>query len=124
MPACGQGALAIEIRQGDEETESIIRNLNDDVSCLTTIAERTVLAELHGGCQVPLGAYAKISKGSLHLWAMLSDLQGGQLCRAEAIGSLNEPVKVGKKVANELMAGSGRDILEQVLADLDRTADE
>lgn len=120
LPACGQGALAIEIREEDKEMEAVVSCLNDRASSATARAERTVLAELQGGCQVPIGAYAKIANDRLHLKGMLSDLQGRRLRRAEAIGSVDDPVALGRHVAGMLLAEDGQEILHQIMAEVNR----
>lgn len=55
LPAAGQGALGIEARADDNDILDLLRPLNDPDSALVVHAERTVLTELGGGCQVPIG---------------------------------------------------------------------
>ena len=69
LPACGQGALAIEIRENDSETAALLKPLQDKESMLTTSAERSFLASMGGGCQVPMGAYSWIENETIHLKA-------------------------------------------------------
>jgi len=114
LPACGQGALAIEIRSDDKRIAELIGPLNDADSRITTTAERTVLAELEGGCQIPIGAYARLQNGKLLLNAMISDLAGTKLLTAQAAGRAEDPEKLGREVARKLLDMGGSEILTQV----------
>ena len=66
-PAAGQGALGIEIREGDVEMRKHLAFLNDPDSRAATVCERALLNKLGGGCQVPIGAFAEMKDGKLHL---------------------------------------------------------
>ncbi|MBN1765741.1 MAG: hydroxymethylbilane synthase [Sedimentisphaerales bacterium] len=114
LPACGQGALAVEIRENDSRTREMISGLDDLGTRVTTTAERAVLACLEGGCQVPIGAYAWINGNQLHLRAMLSDLTGRTLMTARVSGDMNGPEALGKKAAQELTDKGGRKILDEI----------
>jgi hydroxymethylbilane synthase len=59
-PAAGQGALGIEIREGDAKTRALLAFLNDPNARAATTCERALLNSLGGGCQVPIGAYAEV----------------------------------------------------------------
>lgn len=114
LPACGQGALAVEVRQADGATTELVSVLNDVESRITTTAERTVLAELKGGCQVPLGAYARIEGDELVLNAMIADLAGVQLLTAHARSPHDQPEQLGREVAAQLFEKGGREILAEI----------
>jgi len=64
LPAVGQGAIGIETRAGDAETARLVAALEDSNTRACLTAERALLRELQGGCQVPLGAWARIVDGS------------------------------------------------------------
>ena len=114
LPACGQGALAIEIRSDDKKIAALIRLLNDAETRITTTAERVVLAELEGGCQIPIGAYAELQNSNLLLRAMIADLAGTKLITAQAAGPAEDPEKLGRQVARKLLDMGGNEILTQV----------
>ena len=61
-PAAGQGALAIEIRNGDTATRALLAFLDDAAARATTTCERALLSKLGGGCQVPIGAFAEMKR--------------------------------------------------------------
>ena len=111
LPACGQGALALEIRSEDRSVAELIGSLHDGASAITVRAERAVLAELEGGCQVPIGAYAELRGEKLLLKAMIADLAGAELLTARAEGSAKRPEELGRGVGQELLDKGGREIL-------------
>ena len=73
IPAVGQGALAIEIRDNDSEVFNIIKILNnhDDAICVET--ERAFLKEIDGGCEIPIGAYATLKDEEITLSGFIGD---------------------------------------------------
>lgn len=114
IPACGQGALGLEIRVDDEDTAEVIRLLEDRVSRMTTTAERSLLAHLEGGCQIPVGAYGQLEENKLYLWGMIADLQGERLLSAEGSGSMDEAQQLGIEVAEKLINMGGKAILDEI----------
>src|SRR5580700_10771070 len=75
-PAAGQGALGIEIRNGDSATRSLLAFLDDAAARATTTCERALLNKLGGGCQVPIGAFAEIEGRRIRLNALVADPDG------------------------------------------------
>ncbi|MCF7957040.1 MAG: hydroxymethylbilane synthase [Phycisphaerae bacterium] len=118
LPACGQGALALEIRSNDTSTAKTIAFLDDRMSRATVTAERTVLARLEGGCQIPIGAYAQINGDQLHLRAMVADLSGKNLIDAEACDAIDQAEAIGNTVACEILKKGGRAILDDIIEHL------
>ena len=88
VPAVGQGALAVEVRAGDTRLRRLLRAIDDPRTRRAVTAERAVLAELGGGCQVPLGAHATLSPDgqTVRLVAVVASLDGIQLVRVERKG--------------------------------------
>lgn len=84
MPAPGQGALALECRVEDRETLAIVGQLNDLHTRLGILAERGVLAALHGGCSAPIAAWARIAAGLLHVEGLVASLDGSEVLRSAA----------------------------------------
>jgi hydroxymethylbilane synthase len=111
-PAAGQGALAIETRAGDEDVRIALEFLNDAAARSETECERTLLKKLGGGCQVPIGANAKLSGRNLHLEAVVASPDGSSVLRESASGS--DPHKLGDSVAQALLNRGGASILEAV----------
>jgi hydroxymethylbilane synthase len=113
-PAAGQGALGIEIRQGDAATREHLAFLNDPAARAATTCERTLLNRLGGGCQVPIGAFAEMREGKLHLEAIVADPDGSKLLRESRDGNVNDPETLGNTVGDCLLRRGGDKILEAV----------
>jgi hydroxymethylbilane synthase len=114
LPAPGQGALAIETRADDTATADLVSLLEDKASRIITTAERTLLAHLEGGCQIPIGAFAWQENDRLHLKAMVADLDGKQVLYKEANDALHQPEALGVQVAQQLLAAGGKEILADI----------
>jgi hydroxymethylbilane synthase len=113
-PAAGQGALGIEIREGDTTTRRHLEFLNDSAARATTICERALLNRLGGGCQVPIGAFAEKRDGKLHLEAIVADPDGSRVLRESRDGNLDDPEQLGSDVGDILLSRGGDEILEAV----------
>jgi hydroxymethylbilane synthase len=113
-PAAGQGALGIEIREGDTATCRDLEFLNDSATRAATTCERTLLNRLGGGCQVPIGAFAEKRDGKLHLEAIVADPDGSRVLRESRDGNLNDPEQLGNDVGDTLLSRGGDEILEAV----------
>jgi hydroxymethylbilane synthase len=102
LPAVGQGALGIECRAGDEPTRALLKRLDDLTTRRAVDAERHLLAELEGGCMIPLAAWARLTIQGLVLDAAVFSLNGRERIGAELTGPLADPVGLGRKVAQVL----------------------
>jgi hydroxymethylbilane synthase len=111
-PAAGQGALGIEIRAGDAITRQHLTFLDDAAARATTTCERALLNKLGGGCQVPIGAFAQVSNGRLHLEAIVADPDGSKVLRESRDGT--DAVQLGESVGDTLLQRGGDAILEAV----------
>ena len=97
LPCVGQGAIGLEIRKNDRPLAEICRRLNHDDTFQCVAAERSFLRAMGGGCQTPIGAYATVTGGRIHLRAVAHLTQNVQ--RAQARSALSDAVALGKKVA-------------------------
>jgi hydroxymethylbilane synthase len=117
-PAAGQGALAIEIREGDAVMREHLAFLDDPAARAATTCERALLNRMGGGCQVPIGALAEVRKedrhGELHLEAMVADPDGSKLLRESRDGNLDNPEHLGNDVGEMLLRRGGDEILAAV----------
>jgi hydroxymethylbilane synthase len=114
MPAVGQGALGIECRASDAEISDALENLNDAETRAAIIAERTVLSALQGGCQVPLGAWARIERGELVLEACVCSIDGLQYVKQRATAPPDQARALGERMAQLLIEAGAQSILEEV----------
>ncbi len=114
LPAVGQGALAIEIREDDLELKSYLAKLEHPPTRQAVVAERALLHRLEGGCQVPLGAYASVSGDRLSLQGMVSKVDGSLLLRDRVEGEINQAEALGVQLAENLIKQGANDILQEI----------
>jgi hydroxymethylbilane synthase len=114
MPAVGQGAIAVECRLKDAEAGDILAHLDDAETRTAIIAERALLSALQGGCQVPLGAWARIERGELVLEACVCSADGVQYVKQRATAPLDQAAQLGEHMARLLAEAGAQSILEEV----------
>ncbi len=114
LPAIGQGALAIEIRQEDTELREGLSFLHHEETAVAVAAERAFLERLGGGCQVPLAAYARLQGERLVVEALIADPSGTPLLRERCEGPPSQAAAMGRQLAEELLSRGGKKILEKV----------
>lgn len=118
IPAVGQGALAIECREEDQELRGILAKINDELTTKTVTAERVFLHLLEGGCQVPIGGYAHLEADEVVLHALVGTPDGKTILKTAARGK--DPKTVGTEAAKDLLAKGAKDIIETVKVELDK----
>jgi len=111
LPAVGQGALGIEARADDREVLELLRQLDHAETRTAVTAERALLAELEGGCQVPMGAGARVERGELVLEACVLSVDGADCIRQRMAGSPQQPEALGRELARALLAAGADRIL-------------
>lgn len=114
LPAVGQGAIAVECRLRDTEAEELVGRLDDAETRTAIIAERALLAALQGGCQVPLGAWARIEREELVMEACVCSVDGTQYVRQRATATPEQAAELGGHMANLLTEAGAQSILEEV----------
>ncbi|MFW6206675.1 MAG: hydroxymethylbilane synthase [Gemmatimonadota bacterium] len=114
LPAPGQGALAVVARDDDSETRQILERLDHPPTRAAVRAERTVLEELEGGCQVPIGVLGLPFDGGLRLWALVASPDGRRLVRWDQTGDIRKPEMLGRAVAQLLRDRGAMEILESI----------
>jgi len=114
LPAVGQGAIALECRLKDTEAAELVGGLDDAESRTAIIAERALLSALHGGCQVPLGAWARIERGELVMDACVCSIDGVQYIKQRATAAPEQAAELGGHMATLLMEAGAQSILEEV----------
>jgi hydroxymethylbilane synthase len=110
LPAAGQGALAIETRQADEELMKVVAELNHAASAATTAAERMVLHRLGAGCQVPIGVLGEVlNDGGLRLRCAVYSKDGHDVAQAGSIGG--DPADVVDELVKKLWDQGAADLV-------------
>jgi hydroxymethylbilane synthase len=114
VSACGQGAIAIEIRDQDVLIQPLVHALHCENSYQEITAERSFLNELEGGCQIPIGAHASISGDKLTLVGLAALPDGSHELRDTLTGKVSEADKLGRQLAHKIINQGGDAILQQV----------
>lgn len=113
LPQAGQAALGIEIRQDDSEVGEIVNLLDAPDSHLSIETERTLLSCLGGGCQVPIGVYARIDDSKIFVKAGVFSVDGKTAIREEIVGERKDADTLSRKLADRLLRKGARQILEE-----------
>lgn len=116
LPAVGQGALAVVARADDARTAERLAVLHDVATGSAVAAERALLRELEGGCQIPVGALATVEEDTMRLSGLVADLEGRVVLRRELEGSASEAEALGHRVAAALREAGAQEILDGIRA--------
>jgi len=112
IPAVGQGAIGIEIRQDHGELRALVDAIVDPLTTACCRAERAFMQALEGGCSVALGAWARTTEtGRLRLTGFVSSQDGRHVLRESAEGHPTEPEALGDGLAQELIGRGARQVL-------------
>ena len=103
VPAPGQGALALQCRDSDQELTDILRSIDHAATAAAVRAERSALSRLGGGCQLAFGAYASVEQGTLTLTGLLAEETGTQVFKATSTGIVDDPDGVAGEVYRKLV---------------------
>jgi hydroxymethylbilane synthase len=115
LPAVGQGALGIEMRQDDPLMKQAMDQLDDFETHVAVKAERAFLHQLEGGCQVPIAAYATVNNQTLSITGMVAGLSGQPLLRHEISGHTDQAISLGQTLAKKLLEQGAKDILAHIV---------
>ena len=121
LPAVGQGALGIEIREDNNFAEQIVKSIHHEETYVAVRAERSLLKSLEGGCQVPIGAYAEMKSNGLYLEAIVGAIDGSVTFRKKIRGEKSKPEKLGEKLAKDLLKAGASAILKEVYSTARKT---
>ncbi len=114
LPAVGQGALGIETHIENTFVNDLLQTLHDENTYKAVLAERSLLRTLEGGCQVPIGAYAQVKPNGLYLDALVGSLDGSVTFRKKVRGTKDQPEKIGKLLAKDLIKAGAKEILDEI----------
>lgn len=114
LPAVGQGALALEIREADLRLKTLLNVINHQATALCTQAERSFLHRLQGGCQVPIAGHAWIKGERIIMKGLIADLNGEDLYTDRIEGPLTESGALGFRLAERLLLTGGKEVLDRV----------
>jgi hydroxymethylbilane synthase len=118
LPAPGQGALAVECREGDAELADQLREALDDAATRAAVtAERSLLAALEAGCTAPVGALAEVAlgEGGEEIWmrAVAAAVDGTQIVKMSTSGAVSDAIGLGTALAEDMLADGASALLEE-----------
>jgi hydroxymethylbilane synthase len=112
LPAVGQGALAIQVREDDAELRELVSEIDHNETRRAVDAERAFARKLGADCRTPVAAYAKIESGKLAIDGMVAASNGRMLVRSRVVSGISDPAKIGEELAENLLSKGAAAILE------------
>ena len=112
LPAVGQGAVGIEIRENDQEILDLIAPLIDTETSYRITCERAMNARLEGGCSVPIAGFSTIENDQITLTGLVGNVDTGVILKEHVSGSINEAEQLGVALADKLISLGAKDILK------------
>jgi hydroxymethylbilane synthase len=116
LPAAGQGALCIEIRDNDAMTTSVVSDLDHFRTRRVVLGERAFLHRLQGGCQVPIAAYGKSDGAFIFLAGLVASLDGKTIIRDSVSGPEVQAESMGVQLAERLLSKGADRLLDELLS--------
>ncbi len=117
LPAVGQGAVGIECRMDDHDVQQLLAPLADMETTYCVLAERAMNMHLQGGCQVPIAGYAILTQGQLYLRALVGELDGSTIMRAEGKSAVENAEILGIQIAEQLLQQGADKILHKLYSE-------
>jgi hydroxymethylbilane synthase len=114
IPAPGQGILAVECREKDDDSNEILSEINHIGTGIAASAERSFLLRIGGDCNLPAGCYASIKEESLSLLGFLASPDGADLVRKEIQGLLGDHKSLGIELAENILSDGGNKIISKL----------
>ncbi len=117
LPAVGQGALCIEIREADPRIAPVIAALEDLPTRRVVMGERSFLKRLEGGCQVPIAGHGRIDENGYTLTGLVCDVTGAPIIKQSQTGPESRSERIGLELAETLLSMGAAEILERLNTD-------
>jgi len=114
LTAPGQGAIAIEIRDSDDDLKKLLSKLNHDETNMCVSAERSFLKTLGGGCHVPFAAFASIKNEKMKINAFVGSLDGELTIKDCISGNKENYLRLGEEIAQRILVSGGEEIINDL----------
>lgn len=114
LPACGQGALGIEIHEDRQDIIDLIAFLNHKETQICVEAERSFLKSLDGGCQVPIASHSQLKGDTLILEGLVAEPDASKIIRYTLEDSTQNRIALGENLAKKILENGGKEILEHL----------
>jgi len=116
LPAVGQGALCIEMRQPDPVIEPMVKSLDDPQTRAIVLGERAFLNRLGGSCQVPIAGHGEIKNNNFQLTGLVAEIDGSRIFKSDLSGTMDSSESIGISLAEALISRGADKILEKFQA--------
>ena len=114
LTAPGQGAIAVEIRNSDDNLKKLLSKLNHDETNMCVSAERSFLKTLGGGCHVPFAAFASIKNEKMKINAFVGSLDGELTIKDCISGNKENYLRLGEEIAQRILVSGGEEIINDL----------
>jgi hydroxymethylbilane synthase len=114
LPAVGQGALCIEMRQDDPAIGPMLATLDHPISRSIVQGERAFLNRLGGSCQVPIAGSGQINADRFTLTGLVADVDGSRVIKSRLTGPVDDAEAIGVNLAEQLLARGADRILAEL----------
>ena len=114
LPAMGQGAVGIETRKNDVDNQILLADMDDEETHYTLDAERALVSQLQGGCNVPIGSFATIKDDQITLTGLVASLDGKTIYKKELTDLKTNAIAVGRKIGEELIEMGADKIMKEI----------
>jgi hydroxymethylbilane synthase len=114
VPAVGQGAIALEIRDNDPEVASLIAGINHSDTLIAVKAERVFLRSLEGGCQIPIGCYSQLNENRYKISGFVSNLDGSVILKESLEGEVEFAEKIALLLAQRFLDRGAKEIIQHI----------
>ncbi|MBC2186641.1 hydroxymethylbilane synthase [Listeria sp. FSL L7-0253] len=112
LPAVGQGALAIECRESDQQIRDMLASIHHEETGLCVEAERVFLKKLNGGCEIPIAGFAVKTNDAIHFKGLVGNADGSVILESEQTGA--NPSNIGNQVAEDLLSEGADTIIKEL----------
>ena len=117
LPAMGQGAVGIETRKNDVDNQILLADMDDEETHYALDAERALVSQLEGGCNVPIGSFATLNEDQITLTGLVASLDGKTMYKKELTDLKTNAVALGRKMGNELIEMGADRIMQEIKSD-------
>ena len=114
LPAMGQGTVGIEARKNDVENQILLADMDDEDTHYALDAERALVSQLEGGCNVPIGAFATLDADQITLTGLVASLDGKILYKKELTDIKTNAIAMGRKMGDELIGMGADRIMKEI----------
>ena len=117
LPAMGQGAVGIETRKNDVDNQILLADMDDEQTHYALDAERALVSQLEGGCNVPIGSFATLNGDQITLRGLVASLDGKTMYKKKLTDLKTNAVALGRRMGDELIEMGASRIMQEIKSD-------